>query len=99
MDCCPKDVFEHDETTNAVKIRKAADCIFCRECLYTLEDFRRAPEDLLGVEVLHSASKFTFTVETTGALEAKVVVKDALERLKEKLTSVVTLLTAQSDDL
>lgn len=90
-------MFEHDETTGAVKIRKAEDCIFCRECIYTLEDFRRSPEDALAVEVLHSATKFTFSVETTGALFAKDVVKDALERLREKLTVVGTLLNTSLD--
>ena len=88
VDCCPKEVFDRDEYTGAVKIARAQDCIFCRECIYTLEDFRRLPEDPLAVEVIHNPDKFTFTVETTGALTAQQVVTDAISRLKEKLETI-----------
>jgi Fe-S-cluster-containing dehydrogenase component len=44
----------------------ASQCIFCKECIYTMEDFRRSPEDHLALEIKHSPDRFTFTVETTG---------------------------------
>lgn len=50
-----------------------------------MEDFRKTPEDDLGVTVLHSADKFTFTVETNGSLLARDVVMLALRELKQKL--------------
>lgn len=88
MNCCPKEVFERDENTGSVKIRQADECIFCRECIYTLEEFRKSPEDLLAVEIIHNPDKFTFTVETTGSLSAKDVVKDAIDKLREKLEKI-----------
>lgn len=44
VECCPQQVFEFNETGSTVVIRDAQACIFCKECIYTLEDFRRKPE-------------------------------------------------------
>lgn len=85
-DCCPTQVFAYDENTKTVAVVNPSACIFCKECLYTTEDFRKKPEDKLAVAVKHSKDKFIFTVETTGALTAKEVVKDALAQLNHKLT-------------
>eukprot|EP01035_Chromulina_nebulosa_P019506 gene19506-25398_t len=85
IDCCPTRVFDIDDT-GAVIISNAADCIFCKECIYLLEDYRKFPEDKLGVEIRHSTDKFTFTVESTGAMLASDIVKDALYQLNEKIT-------------
>jgi DNA-directed RNA polymerase II subunit RPB3 len=82
---CPKGVFEYDETSQTVFISRAADCIFCRECIYTLEEIRKRPEDPLAVSVKHSQDKFIFTVETTGSLKAKEVVRMALQELSAKI--------------
>ena len=78
-------VFNQDEMTGAITIRDASDCIFCKECIFTLEDFRQHPEDKLAVEINHCPDRFTFTVESTGALLAKDIVKDALAVLNEKI--------------
>ena len=83
--CCPTQVFQIDETSKAIYIDRAADCIFCKECIFLLEDYRRAPEDKLGVEIKHSTNKFTFTVETTGSLTPKEVFKEALKALNDKM--------------
>lgn len=50
-----------------------------------MEEFRRNPEDNLAVDVQHSTNKFYFTVEGTGALLAKDIVRSALRELAEKL--------------
>jgi DNA-directed RNA polymerase subunit L len=42
--------------------------------------------DKLAVSIQHSPDTFTFTVETTGSLDAKDVVKDALKILMDKIT-------------
>lgn len=89
VDCCPTEVFVMEENSGAVVIADASACIFCKECIYTLEDFRRSPEDKLAVEVRHSPDRFTFTVETTGALYAKEVVQDAMIQLTEKLGRLI----------
>lgn len=95
--CCPSKVFEYDKDAQTVVIKDAPACIFCKECIYTLEDFRAAPEDELAVSVAHSQDKFTFTVETTGALLAKDVVRDAISMMHEKLERLQTLTQEHSD--
>lgn len=81
-----------EEHSGAVVINDASQCIFCKECIYTLEDFRRSPEDKLAVEVRHHPDRFTFTVETTGALYAKEVVQDAMVQMAEKLGRLIRAL-------
>jgi hypothetical protein len=88
VDCCPTRVFDYDDSNGTVVVASAADCMFCRECVYLLEDYRQAPEDKLGVEIKHSTNKFTFTVETTGSLQAKEVVSEALKQLTEKIVRI-----------
>lgn len=85
-------MFDYDENTKTVRINNPSACIFCKECLFTMEDWRSSPEDKLAVEIEHSPDKFLFTVETTGALTAKEVVKDALNILTEKITRLQQLL-------
>lgn len=85
VESCPTNVFSYDPNANTVVISAPSECIFCRECTYLLEDFRKRPEDPLAVEVQHSPSKFTFTVETNGSLLAKEVVRLALQELNLKL--------------
>lgn len=91
VDCCPTNVYELEEGAgyNArVVIRNATDCIFCRECLHQAEEMRAAPEDQLAIDVRHSTNKFYFTVETTGSLSAREVVRDALGIMEEKLNKL-----------
>ncbi len=91
VDCCPTSVFELEEVVGReprVIIRNAQDCMFCRECITTAEEYRSKPEDTLSVDVKHSTDKFYFTVETTGALEAKTVVTDALAVLHNKIVKL-----------
>ena len=98
VESCPKEVFEledYNTNTNSATSRpnqvllvRPTECIFCRECLYLLEEYRKNPEDNLGVEIKHSNTKFTFTVETTGALLAKEVVRDSLSILALKINSI-----------
>ena len=88
VDCCPTSVYELEEIVGKeprVVIRNAQDCMFCRECLTTAGEFRRKPESELAVDVKHGTDKFYFSVETTGALPAKTVVKDALAVLNNKI--------------
>ena len=81
-------MFKYDENIGTVTIVDASLCIFCKECTYLCEEYRKHPEDNLAVEVKHSTNKFTFTVETNGSLSAKDVVKSALQELQEKIQTL-----------
>jgi DNA-directed RNA polymerase II subunit RPB3 len=83
---CPTNVFSYDEDNDLVQIRDESACMFCRECIYHLEDLRTVPEDKLGVTIEHAADHFHFTVETTGAIRAEDVVREGLSKLREKIT-------------
>jgi DNA-directed RNA polymerase II subunit RPB3 len=85
VDCCPTNVFAIDESSKSVVIVKPSACIFCNECVFTVEEFRNTKDTGLGVEIAHNPDKFTFTVESTGALTAKEIVGDALSQLSEKI--------------
>lgn len=85
VDCCPQEVFAYDTTTRAVTVKDAAACIFCKECIFTLEEFKKKPEDDLGVSIQHSSNKFYFTVETNGSMTATEVVREAIKQLQNKL--------------
>ena len=90
MASCPRGVFDFDETAETVVVSRAPDCIFCKECLYLLEDYRRKPEDPLAVSVQHCYERFTFTVETTGSLKAKDIVRSAFAELTAKINRLKT---------
>lgn len=92
VDCCPTQVFEFQENTQTVTVQNPSACIFCKECIYTLEEFRKQPEDDLAVNVQHSEEKFIFTVEATGALTAREVIEDALNVLAAKISKLQNLL-------
>jgi DNA-directed RNA polymerase alpha subunit len=83
-------VFGLDDTTKSVVVLNPNDCIFCKECIYTTEDYiitpgSRFPESKLAVDIKHNPDKFKFTVETTGALTSTEVIRDALKVLSDKL--------------
>jgi len=88
VDVCPKKVFEYDDNAGAIMIARPMDCIFCKECIYLGEDLRQKPEDNLAIVVEHSADTFKYIVETTGALEPKELVMNALDVFAEKLKRV-----------
>jgi DNA-directed RNA polymerase II subunit RPB3 len=88
---CPTNVFDLEEGIGGqsrVVIRNAQDCIFCRECLAAAASYSKTPEAALAVDVKHSQNRFFFTVESTGALQAKTVVKDALKVLSDKIVKL-----------
>ena len=64
---CPTGVFELDEATKQLQVANPTNCIFCKECIFLTEDYRKSPEDPLAVNIQHSVDKFYFTVETTGS--------------------------------
>ena len=88
IDCCPQEVFDYDDIKKTVFIQDAQSCIFCKECIFTTEEYREKPEDDLAVSVKHSSDKFFFTVETTGALKAEEVVRMAIVQLTKKVVHI-----------
>ena len=69
-------------------IARSGDCVFCKECMYEGEDLRKKAEDNLAITVQHSNECFKFKLESTGALEPKQIVMDALEVLANKLKRI-----------
>ncbi len=88
VNSCPANVFTYDTHTESVLVVNPSDCIFCRECIFAIEEFRKRPEDILGVEIAHSSNKFTFSVEATGSLLASDIVRDGLQILAQKINTL-----------
>lgn len=82
---CPRNVFAFLPASRAVVLDNPQECIFCRECIHKMEDYRTTPEEALPVTVRHSSDTFHFTVESTGALAPAAIVRSALVVLAEKL--------------
>jgi DNA-directed RNA polymerase I and III subunit RPAC1 len=78
---CPVDVFDIEDiggTPTAVAARPR-NCTMCRECI-RLEGWN----DGSRVKLLRKADHFIFSVESTGALPAQRIVKEAIKVLRDK---------------
>ena len=73
IEACPRDVFEFED--NRIKVKDVLNCSLCMECVKVCE------QNALRVEETDS---YLFTVEATGALPLRVVMRKALEILKNK---------------
>ena len=87
---CPTRVFSYNEQTSNVAVEDAAQCMFCRECVKTADEF-----DAPGlVSVTPSPDRFIFTVETTGSLRPEKVVSMAFRVMQDKLAMISTHVAA-----
>ena len=84
-------MLKKDEYSGRVVIRDDADCSFDKDWQYICEELRHNKDDPLAMNVEHSKDKFLFTVETTGSLDAKDVVINALDMMSEKITRLQKL--------
>ena len=84
------DMLEMDDG-GRVSIREDADSKFDKDWEYICEELRHDPNDPLAMSVQHSTDKFFFTVETTGSIDAKDVVINALQVLSGKIQRLQAL--------
>jgi len=86
---CPRKVFSYNEVRNVVDIEDANRCNLCQECVkYVHSDLNIER----AVRIDENETKFTFVVESTGALEPDQIVMKAFTVLKKKLESLKSLL-------
>jgi len=87
IDACPDRILELDEATGQiVAAENAWDMATYTEDLYYCQAaMKRRPEDDDYVKVEPSTSKFVFSVETTGCIDADEVIFAALKVLKKRL--------------
>lgn len=89
MEKCPRKVFSYNEVRNVVDIEDANRCNLCQECVkYVHSDLNIER----AVRIDENETKFTFVVESTGALEPDQIVMKAFTVLKKKLESLKSLL-------
>ena len=84
-------MLKKDEYSGRVVLREDAECSFDKDWQFICEELRHNPDDPLAMNVEHSKDKFFFTVETTGSLDAKDVVINALDQLSDKITRLQKL--------
>jgi DNA-directed RNA polymerase subunit D len=73
VEACPRNVFEVKD--GKIEVVNLLNCSFCLECVKVCEE--------KAIEV-NETDKFLFTVEATGALPVKTVIKKAIEILIER---------------
>jgi DNA-directed RNA polymerase subunit D len=73
IEVCPRNVFE--EENGRVRVKDAMSCSMCNECVEVCD---------MGAIKVEETNNFLFTVEGTGALPIREVMKRALEILKGK---------------
>ena len=66
-----------------IDIENADNCSLCQECIKYTQDFGIER----GVRITENDHKFTFTVESTGALDPDEIVHRAMKILHDKLSS------------
>lgn len=81
---CPMDVFDIEDVDGVPTARTARprSCSVCRECV-------REPQWAERVELSRVKNHFIFSVESTGALPAERLVRDALGVLKQKTLDTI----------
>ena len=79
---CPRKVFSYNDVRQVVDIEDASKCNLCQECAKFVNSD-------LGIErairIDENETKFTFIVESTGALPPDEIVLKAFAVLKQKL--------------
>ena len=69
----------------SIDIEDSDKCNLCEECVKISERVMKLPN---AVKIDETTSKFTFTLESTGAIKPKKIVLTALKVLKGKLTTL-----------
>lgn len=80
VNICPMQVFDIEDG-NTATVARPRDCTMCRECI-------RDPSWNDDIELSRRRDHFIYSVESTGALPARVLVSEALTILIEKCRSV-----------
>jgi DNA-directed RNA polymerase I and III subunit RPAC1 len=71
---------------------KTQQAVVADPCLFNVHRERLLPFAGLGVKVYSSTDDFLFTVESVGTMSALVLVRKAIQRLKEKAASTAALM-------
>mmetsp|Transcript_2455 Transcript_2455/g.4577 ORF Transcript_2455/g.4577 Transcript_2455/m.4577 type:complete len:320 (+) Transcript_2455:149-1108(+) len=87
VDVCPDRILRIDEVTGQLELDENYEdmATFTEDLHYAQLAMKSRPEDEDFVTVKQSESRFVFTVESTGAMNADEIVKSALKQLRQKL--------------
>lgn len=73
---CPEKIFRKEK--KEITLQNEVECTMCMDCVDV------CPKELQAVEVSWNGSSFVFSIETTGALTAERVVREAFKILENK---------------
>ena len=85
---CPTKVYGADENYEQVTIADKMKCMFCKECVKVSDSFKSNPEDDGLVTVAMDSNRFTFSVESNGAMKPEDIVIRAIEIMSQKLSTL-----------
>eukprot|EP01120_Amphizonella_sp_Union-15-10_P015352 TRINITY_DN788_c0_g6_i1.p1 TRINITY_DN788_c0_g6~~TRINITY_DN788_c0_g6_i1.p1 ORF type:complete len:318 (-),score=39.21 TRINITY_DN788_c0_g6_i1:103-1002(-) len=85
---CPTNVYRFDEVRRQVEVEDNNRCMYCQECIKRAHSFNKY--DLVSIH--QRDDRFTFAVETTGALLPHEVFIRAIDIIRAKLDMVANAL-------
>lgn len=85
---CPTRVYRIDDNLEIISVAERLKCMYCDECVKVAENFRENPEDDALVSVKANQNRFTFSIETNGAIKPEDVVVCALDIIRNKLSTL-----------
>lgn len=85
---CPTKVYGADENFEQITIADKMKCMFCDECVKISDGFKDNPEDDGLVTVMMDENRFTFTIESNGAMRPEDIVICAMDILRDKLSTI-----------
>jgi DNA-directed RNA polymerase II subunit RPB3 len=90
VNVCPDKILELDELTGEIRVVENAwdICTYTEDLKYLQQSMKKRPEDEDYVTVLPSTSKFIFTIETTGCMDADICVLTSMKILKKRLNDL-----------
>jgi DNA-directed RNA polymerase subunit D len=81
VSCCPRKIYKYDPQKQAIEIEDSTKCNLCIECYRFAETLGLES----SVKISEQDDHFNFTVESTGALPPREIVRKGMQILKNKI--------------
>ena len=78
----------HQPNSVAKDKDKKMKCMFCKECVKVSDSFKSNPEDDGLVTVAMDSNRYTFSVESNGAMKPEDIVIRAIDIMQAKLSTL-----------
>jgi DNA-directed RNA polymerase I and III subunit RPAC1 len=98
-DRCPARVFDIEESSDLLTVARLGDCTMCRECIREGPAASTKEGEPAKISLSRQADTFIFTVEASGQLRVRQILKRTFEVLKEKALQILADLSEDDDEI